>query len=84
MVIEKQLEPNVITEVSPLEFEKWKQYKLENTSDVPIFIWIGTANPHKGNESFVVEPQTSEARFFRGQQILAMSEKTASIIATIK
>lgn len=83
-MVEKKLEPNVITEISPLDFGKLKQYRLENAGTVPILIWVGTSNPHKGNESFVVEPKTSESRFFKGQQILAMAEKPTFISLDIK
>lgn len=84
MIIDKILEPNVITEITPLEFEKYKQYKIENKSDNSILIWVGTANPHVGNESFSVDPKTHESRYFRGQQILAMSTKKSEISVTVK
>lgn len=84
MVINKTLEADKITELLPLSWEQYKQYKIENKSDFPVLIWVGTSNPYIGNESFTIDPKSHESRFFKGQQIKAFCLKSADITLTVK
>lgn len=84
MVINKTLQADKITELLPLSWEQYKQYKIENKSNFPVLIWVGTANAHIGNESFTIDPNSHESRFFKGQQIQAFCTKSVDITLTVK
>ncbi len=78
------LTPGQITEISPLNWQNFKEYRIENDSDEPIYFWIGISNPEKGNESAIIDPNSKKSNFFRGQQLLVMAEKPATIKVFIK